>query len=518
MNEAKNVICVLLLWSFANTCADKPCAAIQVPNKSVNCVCNATYCDTINRVPPGSNTYVVYTSSESGLRFNKTIKTLQTIRNSESECSAETLVLHPDTKYQTIEGFGGAITDAAGINWRSLPEQVQKHLINSYFSDDGLQYNTIRVPIGGTDFSTHPYAYNEYPLNDTRLTNYTLAYEDLQYKIPMIKAGMTVASTPIQIVATTWSPPPWMKTNNGYSGYNRLKPEYYQTYANYHLKFLEKYKAEGIPVWAITTTNEPTNGLTGLSFINCLGWTANNMGKWIQYFLGPTIRNSEFKDVKILAGDDQRLTIPYWMNLMVLEHPGALKYIDGVAVHYYTDFIAPAALLTELSKFYPNKFILATEGCKGSIWLIEKHVDLGSWDRAKGYILDIITDLNHNVVGWVDWNLCLNAQGGPSWARNYVDSPIIVFAEKGEFIKQPMFYAMGHFSKFVPRGSKRIKVSGSCSWRDSISNVAFITPRNTIVAVLYNNGGNKTVNIKLGDKQAVVEMVASSVTTIELPS
>lgn len=95
-------------------------------------------------------------------------------------------------------------------------------------------------------------------------------------------------------------------------------------------------------------------------------------------------------------------------------------------------------------------------------------------------------NLNHNVVGWIDWNLCLNAQGGPNWVRNYVDSPIIVFPEKGEFVKQPMFYAMGHFSKFVPRGSKRIKVSGSWNWRDSIHNVAFITPRNTIVVVLYN--------------------------------
>jgi glucosylceramidase len=96
-------------------------------------------------------------------------------------------------------------------------------------------------------------------------------------------------------------------------------------------------------------------------------------------------------------------------------------------------------------------------------------------------------DLNHSVVGWIDWNLCLNAQGGPNWALNFVDSTIIVFPEKQEFVKQPMFYALGHFSKFIPRGSRRIAVTEKKPLLySSIDNVAFLTPSNTIVAVLYN--------------------------------
>lgn len=96
-------------------------------------------------------------------------------------------------------------------------------------------------------------------------------------------------------------------------------------------------------------------------------------------------------------------------------------------------------------------------------------------------------DLNYNVVGWIDWNLCLDATGGPNWAKNFVDSPIIVFPEIDEFIKQPMFYAMGHFSKFIPRGSQRIKVVEHKSiFQSSVDNVAFLTPRNTVTVVLYN--------------------------------
>lgn len=93
-------------------------------------------------------------------------------------------------------------------------------------------------------------------------------------------------------------------------------------------------------------------------------------------------------------------------------------------------------------------------------------------------------DLNHFVVGWIDWNLCLDPEGGPNWAHNYVDAPILVYGEDDEFIKQPMYYAMGHFSKFVPRGSRRIRVSRRSLI--SVENVAFIKPNGNIVIVLQN--------------------------------
>ncbi|XP_026740602.1 glucosylceramidase-like [Trichoplusia ni] len=517
MDSQVSVVIIAFLC-ILGTNADTPCAARPIAGKSVVCVCNATYCDTVNRETPAPGKYVLYVSSQSGLRFNKSSDFLKPLNKTEVECSTATLLLHPETTYQTIEGFGGAATDAAGINWRNLSEPLQKRLIDSYFSDTGLQYSMIRVPIGGTDFSTHAYAYNELPINDTKLTNFSLSYEDYQYKIPMIKASMQASSTPIHVIATTWSPPPWMKTNNAYTGYSRLKPEYYQTYADYYYKFIEKYTGAGIPIWGITTTNEPTSGLIGFcNSINCLGWTAANMGNWIVNNLGPTIRNSTFKDLKILIGDDQRLTIPYWTNLMVVENPKVLSYVDGVAVHYYTDFIAPASILTEVSKFYPDKFIIATEGCEGTFWKEQHHVDLGSWLRAKKYITDIIIDMNHNLVGWIDWNMCLNIHGGPTYIGNFADSPIIVFPETGTFVKQPMFYAMGHFSKFVPRGSRRIKVTHKCRWGKSVWNVAFITPSNTVVVVLYNDGKAGTVNLQLGDKQAVIAMEAHSAATIEIP-
>nr|XP_049699185.1 lysosomal acid glucosylceramidase [Helicoverpa armigera] len=512
-----SILCMCFAIGFGLN--DRPCAARKIAGKSVVCVCNANYCDTVTREPLASYAYTAYTSSLSGLRFNKTQAALKRLNSTDVECSATTLVLHPDTMYQTIEGFGGAVTDAAAINWKNLSEPLQKYLIDSYFSDTGLEYNMLRVPIGGSDFSTHAYAYNELPADDALLTNYTLTSEDLNYKIPMIKAGMQASSSPIHVIATTWSPPPWMKSNNAYTGHSQLKPQYYQTYADYHYKFLQKYLEKGISIWGITTTNEPTNGLVGfLNYINDLGWTAESMGKWIVNNLGPTIRNSTFKDVKILTGDDQRLTLPYWINVMITEHPKVLDYIDGIAVHYYTDFLTPAAVLSEITRAYPDKFIIATEACEGTMPFEKHHVDIGSWIRAKKYIIDIIDDMNHNVVGWIDWNLCLNVQGGPNYIKNFADSPIIVFPERNAFIKQPMFYAMGHFSKFVPRGSRRIGVSRKCGWGPSVWSVAFMTPRQNVVVVLYNDHNKSVkVNLQINGNQATLVMVPNSVTTVDLP-
>ncbi|KAH9645566.1 hypothetical protein HF086_005215 [Spodoptera exigua] len=271
----------------------------------------------------------------------------------------------------------------------------KKNHFRSYCGDSGIQYNMLRVPIGGTDFSTHGYAYNELPENDVTLSNFTLAYEDYEYKIPMIKACMKAASAPIHIVSATWSPPIWMKTNDAYSGHSKLRKEYRQTYADYHYKFLEHYAAEGIPVWGVSISNEPLHASVNYipAKINNMGWTLDEMSEYVMENLGPTLRgnNSNFKHVKIIAGDDLRFTITLFWN----------------------------------------------------------------------------TNLGNDVIGWLDWNMCLNTEGKPSYIGSSVDSPILVNAEEGEFYKQPMFYAIGHFSKFVPRGSRRIRVNVDCGDKEA---------------------------------------------------
>ncbi|CAG9104406.1 unnamed protein product [Plutella xylostella] len=378
--------------------ADNPCNRRYIQGESVVCVCNFTYCDDLVRDEPAKGTFITYTSSKDGLRFKKKVgfvqksKTTLEDQDPESECREDLhhMTVELETRFQSIEGFGGAVTDSAGINWLKLTDDfLRAQLIESYFGSSGIEYTFIRTPIGGCDFSTRPYAFNELPENDTMLTNFTLAPEDFQYKIPMIQACMKAASAPVKVVATTWSPPRWMKTRDAWGGYSRLRPQYLQTYADYHLKFIEKYAEQGIPMWAITTTNEPMNGLVPLLKINSMGWTPGLMAKYIAEHLGPTIRNSSFNSTKILAVDDQRYTIPFWFNRAASDNPEVLKYVDGVGVHWYGDFLTPAAVLKEVYKKHPDKFLLGTEASAGYL-PYDKSVILGSWRRAEDYVSNII--------------------------------------------------------------------------------------------------------------------------------
>lgn len=140
------------------------------------------------------------------------------------------------------------------------------------------------------------------------------------------------------------------------------------------------------------------------------------------------------------------------------------KYVSGIAVHWfvyalnkeryhselifcfnrYLDQYIPPLVLDLTNTAFPDKFLLATEACNGYFGL-RRGVVLGDWNRAEKYAKDIIEDLSHYVTGWIDWNLALDLQGGPNWANNFVDSPVIVNQTGDEFFKQPMFYALGHF-------------------------------------------------------------------------
>lgn len=168
-------------------------------------------------------------------------------------------------KFQTIKGFGGAITDAAGSNIYSLSSETVKNLILSYFSPTaGIEYNILRVPIGGTDFSLREYSYADDSPDDFDLKSFNLQMEDLKWKIPFIQTAKNLSKKSISLFASPWSAPKWMKTNNDFKGNGTLiGPEggkYYQAWANYYLKFFQAYKKYNLNFWALTAQNEPTDG------------------------------------------------------------------------------------------------------------------------------------------------------------------------------------------------------------------------------------------------------------------
>ncbi|XP_071867112.1 lysosomal acid glucosylceramidase-like isoform X1 [Bombus fervidus] len=496
------LVTLVIVAGDANDCVPR-----TFDQDSIVCVCNATYCDELpdsNPKVPEKGTFYWYVSSQEGLRLSM----LQEQMGSCPNTSADT-ILHIDTskKYQTILGFGGAFTDSAGMNIKNLSEATQDQLIRAYYGSGGSRYSLARIPIAGTDFSTRPYTYDDVA-DDMSLQNFSLTREDYDYKIPYLQKAVQL-NPDVKFFSAAWSPPPWMKTNDEINGLGFLRKDCYQVYADYIVKFLEAYKSFGIDVWAVSTGNEPINAYVPFDPLNTMAWTPETLADWVANYAGPTLSNHN--DTKILVLDDQRIELPWFVN-RVFEDKKAKKYIVGTAVHWYTDSIAPPILLDLTHNNAPDKFILMTEACTGTGTSTYPKVALGSWSRGQEYILSIIQYMNHWAVGWVDWNIALDATGGPNWIQNYVDSPIIVNADTDEFYKQPMYYALKHFSRFVDRGSIRISITET----DNVKATAFVTPSNEVVVVLYNNDTQKK-NIILNDprKNSIcLELPAYSMNTV----
>lgn len=167
----------------------------------------------------------------------------------------------------------------------------------------------------------------------------------------------------------------------------------------------------------------------------------------------------------------------------------SVDYLDGLAVHWYWDEIFGPQLIDEAHAEMPNKLMLNTESCIGDKPWQTHGPELGSWGRGENYMRAYMQDLQHSMNGWLDWNLVLDERGGPNYVHNYVDSAVIVnTTSHAEFYKQPIFYAIGHFSKFVPEQSVRIETRTN-ETNESLAQlnvVGFRRPDGSVALILYN--------------------------------
>ncbi|KAK7070253.1 hypothetical protein SK128_023713 [Halocaridina rubra] len=484
---------LLVLVASASVHAATECIPRQFEYDTIVCVCNATYCDEIGETPwPSTGEYTIITTSKDGLRFNVEYKTPDTVPDPE----AVVVRVKHDFTYQTMKGFGGAFTDSTGINIVTLSNATQENLLRAYFSPEGIEYNLCRIPIAGSDFSVRPYSYDDVP-EDSELINWALADEDLQYKIPMILRAQELSQNHIMLFGTPWAPPAWMKTSglvNG-TGQGELRKDMYQPYANYIVKFVEAYEAAGVPIWGLTPQNEPLGGFDENWAFNTCGFTAEDMRDWIKFNLGPTLEAAGMRRLALMVCDWNRDLLP-WYIIPMMEDPDCEKYIDGTAVHWYEDFTTGPSVLDETQALFPNKFLLYSEGCEG--WRPPTGPYLGDWTRAENYARDILENCNHFATGWVDWNMALDPIGGPNWVDNFVDSPIVVNATADEFYKQPTYYVMGHFSKFIQEGAIRV-FSSVAGTETPLKSTAFHDPYGPTVIILHNRG-DVPLNISVTDE------------------
>ncbi|MBS1977370.1 MAG: glycoside hydrolase family 30 protein [Bacteroidetes bacterium] len=412
----------------------------------------------------------------------------------------------PDRQFQEFMGIGGALTDAAAETFAKMPESKQTELLKAYYDpNEGIGYSIGRTTIHSCDFSSGSYTYVKD--DDKDLASFNIDH-DRTYRLPLIKKAIAAAGGKLTLYASPWSPPGWMKDNNDILHGGKLKPEFYQTWANYCARFIKAYETEGIPLWGISIQNEPMATQTWESCI----YSAEEERDFLKKFLGPTMQKEGLGEKKIIAWDHNRDLI-FQRASTLLSDPEAAKYAWGIGFHWYEDWSGgdqEFENLARVNQAYPDKNLLFTEGCNGPFNLSKT----GEWKLGERYGRSMINDFNNGAVGWTDWNILLDETGGPNHVKNFCFAPVHGNTKTGELIYTNAYYYIGHFSKFIRPGAKRIASSAS---RTSLQATAF---RNTdgSVAVVVLNLGDQTVPYFLWIKGQAASQTAlpHSITTLTL--
>ena len=375
--------------------------------------------------------------------------------------------VYPELRHQTFRGFGGAFTEAAATSWRKLPADRQQALLDCYFGPGGLGYTWGRTHIGSCDFALGNYACQAGPEDngfDTR--------RDDENLIPMIQAAQKTAGVPIGLMLSPWSPPAFMKTNGEMNHGGKLKPEYRARWAACMAKYAAHYRAAGCDVRLMTVQNEPAAVQTWDSCV----YSAEEEGEFAAGFLAPALKEAGCGDVKLLAWDHNK-------DLLVrrvegtLSVPGAAAAVNGFAFHWYTGSHFDA--VSQVAGRWPDKELWFSEGCVE----YSRFDGMTPQQKAEMYAHDIMGNLNGGIVGSIDWNLLLDAKGGPNHVGNYCESPAMLTGDCSDFVLQTEYYYIGQFSRFIRPGAVRLAAS---AWTDGLEVTAFENVDGSRVAVLLN--------------------------------
>lgn len=375
--------------------------------------------------------------------------------------------IYPQCRYQRFEGFGGAFTEAAAHSWEQLPEARQKAFLDCYFGPEGLGYRRGRVHIGSCDFALGNYACRSGPEDE----GFDTARDD-QRLIPMILAAQAAAGEPIGLLLSPWSPPAFMKTNGDMNHGGALKPECRASWAACMARYAAHYRAQGCDVQYISVQNEPAAVQTWDSCI----YSAREEGEFAAGYLAPALRNAGCGDVKILAWDHNKEILPY-RGLETLAVPGAEGAVSGFAVHWYTgDHFGALAAARSL---WPDKELWFTEGCVE----YSRFDGMTPLEKAEMYAHDILGNLNGGVNGSLDWNLLLDAKGGPNHVGNFCEAPVMLTQDGKDFTLMDEYWYIGQFSRFIRPGAVRLGVS---AWTAGVEVTAFENSDGGRAAVLLN--------------------------------
>lgn len=410
-----------------------------------------------------------------------------------------TITLDPAQRQQPIIGFGAALTgSSAWLLQTQLDARGRREVLRRLFAPPprGIGLSLMRLPIGSTDLSRGRYSLAPDPAPAGKPP--TLDLSPMQdTTLPVLK-DIVAINPDLRIIASPWSAPAWMKTNHSLIG-GRLEPDQAQHFAEYLVQYLKQMQALDIPIYGITLQNEPN--VKTASYPGML-MGADQGAYIIGRFLGPMVAH-EHLDVGIFALDDNWLWLRHVTQM--LDDRNAARYIKGVAWHCYG---GRAAVQDVVHRQYPSMVQVLTE-CSDGDWWPNNH------ETIAGFVQEVfITPLRHWDSGVILWGLALDPQGGPHNGGCSVCTPVVTVdgtTKTATFTRD--YYALAHFSEFVPQGSYRIASDGIAH---GLTNVAFVGPDGhalTIVIANRNTDGRR-VQVSTPAQATIVALPAKSVATV----
>ncbi|MBD2714892.1 glucosylceramidase [Hymenobacter sp. BT646] len=369
--------------------------------------------------------------------------------------------------YQTIDGFGYSLTGGSAQLLHAMAPAARHAILRELFATDaaniGVSY--LRLSIGASDLDAAVFSYDDLPAGQTdpTLARFSLA-PDLVHLVPVLKEILAI-NPDIKLLGSPWSPPAWMKTNNSSKG-GSLKPEFYDAYARYFVKYIQGMKAQGVRIDAITVQNEPLHPGNNPSLL----MLAEQQAEFVKLHLGPAFRTAGL-DTKIIIYDHNADRPDY--PLTILNDPEARQYIDGSAFHLYA---GPIEALSTVHNAHPDKHIYFTEQWVGSKSLFAENVP---W-----HVRTLLIGATRNWARTVlEWNLAADPQQNPHTPGGCTECRGALTIAGSSVTREDAYYIVAHASKFVRPGSVRI----ASTLAPTLPNVAFKTPAGQQVLLVQND-------------------------------
>ena len=366
-------------------------------------------------------------------------------------------------------GFGSAITESAAYNYQCLSLKNKKRFLNDYFSKDGLNYQFGRLSIGSNDFSLKSFVYaRKKDLSDFNVN------QDKKYVVPFLKDILNIKN--ITLVASPWSPPRMYKRLPILRWGIGLSKRHYDRYSDYLIKYLNEYQKLGINVDYLTMQNEPD---ARQRWESCK-YSLDEQKTFIYGYLLPKLNNT-----KLLLWDHNKDNLASIVDYLYCDN----VKIAGTCFHYYTKHCFDE--IKKIRKKYPDMLLINSEMCTG----YSSYNEINWISDAEYYLNDIIGDMNSGVNAYLDWNILLNACGGPTHSKNYVKSASIL--KDDNYIKSPIYYYLYHISHFL--NGKDIIINNSSYIKEL--KIVSIKQKDKMLVIIVNTSNKKIeYNLVIGNE------------------